>query len=310
MHNLSIGRRSDDILRVVSALQTGGLCAEDWAPGTETLDPIQALGSGSMVSHYRIEERVGDGAFGSVFRAQDMTLKRTVALKVIKSDSKLAPGAVLDEARAAAALNHTNICTVFAVDDNEGIPFIAMEYVHGQPLSELIDGQALPAQRGAEIAHQIATGMAAAHAMGISHGDLKPANVIVRDDGVAKILDFGLARLARPALDPGATTLRSPVGLRGTPAYMSPEQASGSRATPQSDVFSLGIILYEMATGRRAFPGPTIPEILDEIQAVEPSRFASAVPEPFASVLRRSLVREADQRDITMQEIAQTLQGA
>ncbi len=197
---------------------------------------------------------------------------------------------------------------MFAVDDNEGIPFIAMEYVHGQPLSELIDDQALPAERAADIAHQIATGMAAAHAVGISHGDLKPANVLVRSDGVVKILDFGLARLTRPALDPGATTLRSPAGLRGTPGYMSPEQAAGGRATPQSDVFSLGVMLYEAVTGKRAFPGPAITQILSEIAAVDPALFAAPLPEPFAAVVQRALVREADDRDITMQEIAQALQ--
>ncbi len=305
VHNLSVGRRTDDVLRVVSALQTGGLCAEDWTPGLATIDPTLELKAGSVVSHYRVEECVGSGSFAFVFRAQDMTLERTVALKVIKPDGPLPVSSVLTEARAAAALNHTNICTVFGVDDTEGIPFIAMEYVQGRPLSELVDQEKLSVERVADIGRQIALGMAAAHALGISHGDLKPANVVVREDGVVKILDFGLARLGEHALDPDATASRG--GLRGTPAYMSPEQASGGRATPGSDVFSLGVILYKMLTGQDAFGGPGIPKILEQIRAVDPDQLAADVPEPFADVLRRALVREARDRNLTMDEIAESL---
>jgi len=310
VHNLSVGRRSDDILRVLSALQTGGLCAEDWRPGMATVDPVCVLCPGNMVSHYRIEECVGVGAFGSVFRAQDMTLKRTVALKVLNPDNPSSIGAVLAEARAAAALNHTNICTIFAVDDSEGIPFIAMEYVRGQLLSELIDAGPVPVQKTANIGRQVAMGMAAAHAMGISHGDLKPANVIVRDDGVVKILDFGLARLGEGSLDTraSATIKVGKTGrLRGTPAYMSPEQAAGGRATRKSDVFALGVMLYELATGEGAFLGETIPQILSQIQTVDPNKLAAAVPKPFATVVSRALVCDAHDRDITMQEIAEVL---
>ncbi len=310
VHNLNVGRRSDDILRVLSALQTGGLCAEDWTPGMATVDPTCVLCPGNMVSHYRIEECVGTGAFGSVFRAQDMTLKRTVALKVLNPDNPSSIGAVLAEARAAAALNHTNICTIFAVDDSEGIPFIAMEYVRGQLLSELIDAGPVPVQKTANIGRQVAMGMAAAHAMGISHGDLKPANVIVRDDGVVKILDFGLARLGEGSLDTraSATIKVGKTGrLRGTPAYMSPEQAAGGRATRKSDVFALGVMLYELATGEGAFLGETIPQILSQIQTVDPNTLAAAVPEPFATVVSRALVCDAHDRDITMQEITDAL---
>ncbi len=310
VHNLSVGRRSDDILRVLSALQTGGLCAEDWTPGMAAVDPVCVLCPGNMVSHYRIEECVGVGAFGSVFRAQDTTLKRTVALKVFNPDNPLSVGAVLDEARAAAALNHTNVCTIFAVDDSEGVPFIAMEYVRGQLLSELIDAGPVPVQKTANIGRQIALGMAAAHAMGISHGDLKPANVIVRDDEVVKILDFGLARLGEGSLDTraSATIKVGKTGrLRGTPAYMSPEQAAGGRATRKSDVFALGVMLYELVTGEDLFSGATIPQILSQIQAVDPEQFAAEMPEPFDSVVGKALVRNAGDRDLTMQEIADAL---
>jgi serine/threonine-protein kinase len=224
----------------------------------------------------------------------------------------LAPSAVLSEARAAAALSHPNICMVFAVDDSEGIPFIAMEYVRGRPLDELFEQGPLPPARAADIAGQIATGMAAAHSQQISHGDLKPANVLLTDDGVVKILDFGLARLGECSLDVDASSSRRPArpeGLKGTPAYMSPEQASGRPSARPGDVFSLGVMLYEMLTGLRAFPGPSIPEILDQVQAADPDHYAAAVPEPFATVLGRALVREPRDRTITMQEIAQALQA-
>lgn len=310
VHNLSVGRRSDDILRVLSALQTGGLCAEDWTPGTAPIDPVCALCPGNMVSHYRIEACVGVGAFGSVFRAHDTTLERTVALKVLKPDNPLSAGAVLGEARAAAALNHMNVCTIFAVDESEGFPFIAMEYVRGRSLDELIDAGSVPVEQTADIGRQVARGMAAAHAMGFSHGDLKPANVIVRDDGVVKILDFGLARLGEESLSTRASrtiTVSKTNRLRGTPGYMSPEQAAGGRATRKSDVFALGVMLYELATGDDAFPGETIPRILSQIQAVDPDKLAAAVPEPFASVVSKALVGDARDRDITMQEIAEAL---
>ncbi len=309
VHNLSIGRRTEDILRVLSALQTGGLCAENWTPGLPTVDPIEALRPGSIVSHYRIEERIGTGACGCVFRARDIMLERAVALKVIKPDGPLAPDAILAEARAAAGLNHTNVCTVYAVDETEGIPFIAMEHVQGRPLGDIIDDGPLAPQAVADIGGQIARGMGAAHAMGVVHGDLKPANVVQREDGVIKILDFGLARagMAPADADGVASWVSSGSGLRGTPAYMSPEQAAGARASRHGDVFSLGVMLYEMLTGESPFPGPGIEEILEQVRATEADRFAAAVPEPFSSIIGAAMVREAGDRTITMDEIAKQL---
>ncbi len=309
VHNLSIGRRTEDVLRVLSALQTGGLCAENWTPGQPTVDPIETLRPGSIVSHYRIEECIGTGACGCVFRARDVVLERTVALKVIKPDGPLAPDAILAEARAAAGLSHTNVCTVYAVDETEGIPFIAMEHVQGRPLGDIIEDGPLAPESVADIGGQIARGMAAAHAMSVVHGDLKPANVVQREDGVVKILDFGLARAARVPGDADgvASWVSSGSGLRGTPAYMSPEQAAGARASRHGDVFSLGVILYEMLTGKSAFPGPGIDEILSQVRDTEAGRFAAAVPEPFSSIVGATLARDADDRTITMDEIAKLL---
>src|SRR5262249_47778221 len=163
VHNLSVGRRPDDVLRVIAALQTGGLCASTWDPGDPTLDPTSVLGPGSMISHYRIEAAVGEGTFATVFRAGDLTLARSVPLKVLKPGTPMISSTALAEARAAAALSHPNVCTVFSVDDGEGVPIIAMEFVAGRPLSRILKAGALPAQRAAAVARQVASGMAAAH---------------------------------------------------------------------------------------------------------------------------------------------------
>jgi len=307
VHNLSVGRRADEILRILAALQTGGLCAESWTPEKPTLDAARGLGPGSTISHYRIERQVGRGAFSSVFRAQDTMLRRTVALKVMKPDSPLAPAAVLAEARAAAALNHPNVCTIYSVDDDDDVPVIAMEYLSGGPLSKQIADHPLPPSETANIVRQIAAGMAAAHAQGIVHGDLKPANVFVTREGLVKILDFGLARREQGATDPDETTDLAPIGVTGTPSYMAPEQADGHPSTAASDVFALGSMLYEMLTGRQAFGGDNVLQVLGRIRDADPEILAAEAPEPFASLLRELLIPDAEERTISMAEIAERL---
>jgi serine/threonine protein kinase len=268
------------------------------------------LGPGSVLSHYRIEEQIGSGAFASVFRAQDTTLHRSVALKVLKVGSPANAGAVLAEARAAAALNHVNVCTVYSVDDSEGVPVIAMEYLAGRPLSRVIEDGPLSAESCANLAQQIAAGMAAAHARGIVHGDLKPANIFVTDSGVVKLLDFGLSRREVRSATPDDTTDLlgiSSGSLAGTPCYMSPEQANGERATMASDVFSLGTMLYEMFSGQRAFDGDNVLQVLNRIRHADAAALASQLPEPFAAIVRKALVRDPRERDATMQDIADEL---
>ncbi len=310
VHNLSVGRRSDEIVRVLSALQSGGMCPEDWCANCETLEPTLALGPGNMLSHYRISAEVGQGTFAAVFRAHDTLLDRSVALKVFKANNASVSPTVLAEARAAAALNHPNVCTIFAVDDSEGVPVIVMEYVDGEPLSAMLQrGRLAPAQVR-DLGRQIALGMAAAHELGIVHGDLKPANLLVTSGGVVKITDFGLSRRAAPAQDNDKTQewLYATEGkIAGTPAYMSPEQSRGEKATSQSDVFSLGAVLYEMLTGRGAFTGQNVLQVLDQIRSVEGDRFAADVDEPFGEILRGSFTREARDRAITMERIAEIL---
>jgi serine/threonine protein kinase len=263
-----------------------------------------------MISHYRIEAEVGHGTFGSVYRAYDTLLQRTVAVKVFRPSRVLTPSIVLAEASSAAALNHPNVCTIYAVDDSEGVPVIVMEYLVGRPLSTVLEAGPLGLEETRRIGRQVALGMAAAHALGIVHGDLKPANIMLTDQGVAKIMDFGLARREDRAPRGEETQLlgMAEAGtLAGTPHYMSPEQTQGEPASPTSDVFALGVVLYEMLTGRTMFSGNNVLQLFELIRNVDPQRHAGEVPEPFANLLRRVLVADHRQRRLSMQEIAETL---
>jgi alkyl hydroperoxide reductase subunit AhpC/predicted Ser/Thr protein kinase len=309
VHNLSVGRRTEEMLRILAALQTGGLCAENWTPEQPTLDAPRGLGPGSVISHYRIERQIGAGAFATVFRAQDSRLERTVALKVMKANSPLASAAVLAEARAAAALNHPNVCIIYSVDDDDGVPVIAMEYLSGRSLANAIADHPLTAEEAARIVCQIATGMAAAHQCGVVHGDLKPANVFLTRQGQVKILDFGLSRRLSSATDPDATTDLEPSLLAGTPSYMAPEQADGHGASAASDVFALGSMMFEMLTGRQPFHGDSMLEILAQIREVEPESLASQLPEPFADLCLQAFAPDPARRALTMTEIVKRLGG-
>ncbi|MGE4134941.1 MAG: redoxin domain-containing protein [Pirellulales bacterium] len=310
VHNLSVGRRSEEVLRVLDGLQTGGLCPENWSRETATLDPSKALGPNSVVGQYRIEAQIGSGTYGVVFRARDLTLERRVALKIFKPGNALSRR-MLDEARAAAALNHPNVCTVYAVDDSDGVSMIVMEHVEGRPLRKVLEGGQVSLEEAAAIARQIARGMASAHAHKIVHGDLKPANIMVTPDGLVKIMDFGLARReppVSPTEETGSWSTAGPSGLSGTPDYMSPEQARGEPATAQSDVFALGLAIYEMVSGKKAVRGDNLLSVLRQIDTLDAARFAAGMPEPMATILRRALAAETPKRDITMTEIAELLE--
>jgi serine/threonine protein kinase/peroxiredoxin len=310
IHNLSVGRSTDELLRVLDALQSGGLCPGDWTVGQAPIDPSQTLAPGRVIGQFRIEAILGSGTFGTVFRAWDVLLERRVALKVMRTDSTQLPGLLLTEARTAAGLNHPNVCIVYAVDTGEVAPMIIMEHVDGQPLSAVLEKGALTPARAVVIGRQIALGMAAAHAQGIVHGDQKPANILVTTSDTVKITDFGLARRTRSPLSPDATADWRPQehgSISGTPSYMAPEQARGEIATFPSDVFALGSILFEMITGRRAIKGNDILEVLRNVDQVNPDGYAAETPEPFASVLRRAFAREPMHRRITMAEIAEEL---
>ena len=218
---------------------------------------------GITLSHYKIEDAIGHGGMGVVYRAIDTRLGRAVAVKVI------APGAAgdrdrrarfLGEARAASALNHPNIVTIHEVDHADGIDFLVMELVTGRPLNEAIPRDGLPIARALELAEQVAGALATAHAAGIVHRDVKPANIVISGDGQAKVLDFGLAKLMTPSADAGAATMTVSPGtaagiVMGTAAYMTPEEEQGLPVGDRSDIFSFGAVLYEMLAGRRPCGG-------------------------------------------------------
>ncbi len=240
---------------------------------------------GQTLSHYRIVSELGRGGMGVVYRAMDERLSREVALKVLapspREDSNLR-ARLMTEARATAALTHPAICVVFESDEIDGITFIAMEFVRGEPLAARVLRGGLPVGVALDLATEVAEGLGEAHARGIVHRDLKPSNVMVTDSGRAKIIDFGLAKgmSTRALPDSGADTpargLTDPGTILGTAAYMSPEQVRGESATPQSDVFSLGAVLYEMLSGRSAFRRDTAVETMHAVLKEEPPPLGTA----------------------------------
>ena len=313
VHSLSIGRRSQEVLRVLTALQSGGLCREDWMPDQSHIDPFSALRAGHFFSHYLIESEIGSGTFARVYLARDLQLDRPVALKVFKPDCPVTPSTALAEARSAAALNHPNVCTIYAVDDTAGVPIIAMEYVPGQALSSMVKEEALAAHDLLALSRQLAAGMAAAHEGGIVHGDLKPENVMVSSDGTVKILDFGLARRlhrlrpVKPAETDELGMAESGEGIFGTARYLAPEQTRGEPATFASDVFSLGIVLYELSTGKTAFTAPHVLQVMEQIRSLDPVSKSAEAPEPFRSLILPMLEPDPMNRTISMRQIVEEI---
>ncbi|HSG01613.1 MAG TPA: protein kinase, partial [Vicinamibacterales bacterium] len=273
---------------------------------------------GKTLGHYRIESLLGKGGMGEVYLAEDTKLGRQVALKILSSE--LAGDAdrrqrFEREARAAAALNHPNIVTIHSVEEADGVPFLTLELVDGETLSSLIPPGGMSLEKLLTIAIPLADAIGAAHQRGITHRDLKPANVMVTGEGRVKVLDFGLAKLKEEAWQAASASLPTQEltgegRILGTVAYMSPEQAEGRAVDPRTDVFALGVMLYEMATGRRPFTGDTQMSVLSAIIKETPASVTELkgdLPRDLARILQRCLAKDPEDRYQTAKDLRNDL---
>jgi eukaryotic-like serine/threonine-protein kinase len=261
---------------------------------------------GTTVSHFAVLEKLGGGGMGVVYRARDLTLGREVALKFLPRDlagDAVALGRFQREARAASALNHPNVCTVYGVEESGGQPVIVMEMIEGETLADRLVRGPLPIEQALALAIQVAGALDAAHRKSIVHRDLKPGNLLVTKSGV-KVLDFGLAKMGRAAArDLPAAAAVTASGLTrhgdivGTPHYMAPEQVCGGETDARSDIFSFGLVLYEMLTGRRALQDNSSGAVMDAMTRREPLELpAKLAPESLDRVVRRALAKDPEER--------------
>jgi serine/threonine-protein kinase len=250
----------------------------------------------NIISHYKILEKIGEGGMGEVHLAEDTKLKRQVALKFLSSKSisgEEDKSRFMREAQAAAALNHSNIATIFEIDEHEGNMFIAMEYVEGQNLKQLLESGPLKLRDVIKISSQIAEGLQAAHARNIVHRDIKSANIMITGNGQVKIMDFGLAKLA------GVSMLTREGTTVGTVSYMSPEQTHGEVVDQRTDIWSLGVIIYEMVSGQLPFKGQYDSAVIYSIMHEEPeplTAFRTGLPKPLEGMVNKLLAKDRNSR--------------
>lgn len=297
----TVARRGYRFLEAVEVVEVVPSQSPTVAPSTAP-DSLE----GRPISHYLVLDKLGSGGMGVVFRAKDLNLNRNVALKFLPEEYSMHPQPLerfQHEARAAAALNHPNICTIYEFGEHQSRPFIAMELLEGQTLKDLLAEGPLPLEKLLELALQIASALEVAHRRGIVHRDIKPANLFVTRQGQAKVLDFGLAKLLSDhslntrAEESATAPKQTGPGLAvGTAAYMSPEQVCGEEVGPRSDLFSLGVVLYEMAGGKRAFGGSSTAETMNAILRGTPAALPDSVPKAIDQIIRRCLEKDPAQR--------------
>ena len=286
-------------------------------PGTPPQSPAPALPPQMMrevqegallAGRYKLESELGRGAMGRVLAARDEKLGRRVAVKVVTGAHD--PSRIqrfIQEAKTAGALEHPNVLAVYDLGEHDGVPFLVTELLEGHTLRTLLRDGALPAAQAQSLGAQLAHGLAAAHARGIVHRDLKPENLFVTGDGRLKILDFGLARLVPSSGDESGPGLTQTGAVFGTPGYLSPEQARGEKVGPASDVFSAGVVLHEMLSGRRAFPGDNLIEAGHAALTQEPTPLPIATPPALEGVVVRALQKEPAKRFADGGELARAI---
>src|SRR6266487_2293031 len=282
---------------------------------TEMLDDDQAVSIvGKQISHYQVVSRIGRGGMGEVFLAQDASLGRKVALKLLRSDftrNEERLRRFRQEARAASALNHPNILTIHEIGHDGSSHFMATEYVEGETLRQHLSRARMTLGQTLDVAVQVASALAAAHQAGIIHRDIKPENIMVRTDGNVKVLDFGLAKLTDPKTsETAAPTLpqveTAPGVVMGTFSYMSPEQARGLAVDARTDIWRVGVMLYEMAAGRQPFEGETASDVMSLILQKEPPPLAHSSPEVPAElerIVRKALRKDKEERYQTIKDL-------
>ncbi len=266
---------------------------------------------GTTLSHYRIVGKLGEGGMGVVYRAEDTKLRRPVALKFISSDLTLdgkSHNTILREARSVSALNHPNICTIYSAEEHEGRPFIVMELLEGESLQQILRERRLTFEDIKSVGTQVADALDAAHSNGIIHRDIKPGNIMVNARGQVKVLDFGLARRASTSEGPDLTASATVTGgIAGTPLYMAPEQLLGQQPDPRTDLYALGLVLYEMATGQRPFQEDLTPKLINAIlnhAPAPPHTLNSSIPPELERVILKSLEKDPASRYQSVREIA------
>src|SRR5947207_3632517 len=268
------------------------------------------MAAGTRLGRYEIRTKIGEGGMGEVYLAHDTQLDRMVALKILSVEIARDQQRLyrfLQEARAASKLKSANVAHIYEIGELEGHHFIAMEYVEGEPLNKKIGGQQMEAAEIVKLGIQIARALDEAHSKGITHRDIKPHNIIVTSDAEVKMLDFGLAKLSgvpsgtdvTPESELATKVKTSPGIVMGTVNYMSPEQAMGRDVDHRTDIFSLGVVLYEMATGRVPFNGASLTETIDRIAHAQPeaiARFNYNVPAELELIIKKALRKNRDER--------------